>query len=939
MASNSVLLDDIQYGFTGGEISPLLIGRGDLDKYDLGLALARNFFIDHRGGLSSCPGTIFVDFVMEDDKPTKYFPFKFAPALESTYVMLFGHHYIRFVQDGAYVLEPGKDITDVSAAAAGVVTSVAHDFSDGDWIKIYDLEAPLELNQQTFVVTNSTTDTFELYNTFGEAVDTSALSAYTTGGHVYRIYTVATDYDAYDLRVLRGHQSRSQITLTHPEYKPRALIRTSDTDWAIADIEFGNSLPVPTTLAITSSTAGTAGVGFTVTSVDADGQESLPAQYTFSTTVANIVTAEGTSIKFSWTPTAGTVHYRIYRTQVTPVGTDISRSQPLGFVGISFGPEFIDNNIVPDFAQTPPMYQNPFADGAIQYIEVTDGGSGYTRLSVVSASVGTGFVGQAIVNESGVLLAIAIIKGGEGYTTATVISVTIGSGASVSVELTPATGNNPAVSTVFQQRQVFAATTNNPLTIWASKPRKFSLFDTSLITAANDAYSFELESEEVAPIRHLLPSRQGLVLLSQALISQLSASDGIVRATDAVADPQTYVGSSLVPPLVVDVDVIYIEGKGQTVRLLTYSDYQKLFLAQNLSVLSSHLLTSTKPVLSWTYASDPFKLIHAVRADGAMLLMTLDKEQNVFAWTQRWTKGLYVDVLSLQEDETDTVYVMTQRLINGRWTKMIEQIASREFAAVEEAWCVDCGLANTVNMPDASIDASAASGEDVIFTASAAIFTADDVGAYLRVGGGMAIITAFTDDTHLVGAIMQEITDVVPEDPDKRPIGADPGGWSLDHAITSFAGLRHLEGEFVSILADGSVLPQQQVIDGRITIKTGATRVIVGLPYKCVAKALPPSSTEQVIEDKRKRAVRTAVRLNESRGLKIGASLDHLQEMKDRTDEAYGIATLARTGMRVQLIDDGFNLDTEVYYVQDYPLPATILGWVNKLELGEESGE
>lgn len=931
------LLDDIQYGFSAGEISPTLIGRGDLDKYDLGLALARNYFIDPRGGLSTRPGSIFVDFVMRDDLPTKFFPFKFAPALESTYVMLFGHNYIRFVQDGAYVLEPAKTITALTAANPGVVTANAHGYSNGDWVKIFDVDGPITLNQQTFVVAGVTTNTFQLKDTFGNNVDTSALPSYVSGGEVYRIYTVATTYDALDLEVLRAHQSRSQITLTHPEYKAQALIRVSDTNWTLTELSFGNNLAVPGTLAITSSAAGTAGVGFVVTAVDIDGNESLPSNYAFNTAVANIVTASGTSIKFTWAAVAGAEHYRVYRTQVVPVGTDITRSQPLGFVGISYGPEFVDNNIVPNFSETPPMYQNPFADGAIEFIQVTSGGTGYSRTSTVSATVGTGFIGQAVVNNAGVLLAIAVIKGGKNYTGSTVISVSGGSGATVVVTLSEATGNNPAVSTVFQQRQVFAATENDPLTVWGSKPAQFNVFDTSVITAANDAYSFELDAEEVAPIRHLLPSRQGLVMFSQAGIWQLSSSDGVVRATDAVADPQSYVGCSLVPPLVIDVDVIYIEGKGQTVRMLTYSDYQKLYLAQDLSVLSSHLMTSALPITKWTYASDPFKLIHAIRTDGAMLTMTLLKEQNVFAWTQNWTKGLYLDVLAMQENSTDTVYTMVQRYINGRWTKMIEKTAQRAFSHVEEAWCVDSGLANTVNTPDSELMPAAADGNNIVFTASDPVFASGDVGSIIRVGNGMAEVVGFTDSTHVTCNIIRPITDVIQEDGGNRPIGANPGEWSMDVPVGSVGGLGHLEGETVRILADGAVLPDQVVMGGRVDFGgVLATRIIIGLGYTCIARALPPISANEVIEDKLKKAVKSAVRLNEARGLKIGTSLDSLQELKERTDERYGEATLAKTGVVVAAIDDGYALDTEVYYVQDYPLPATILGWITQLDVSEK---
>lgn len=931
------LLDDIQYGFSAGEISPTLVGRGDLDKYDLGLAMARNYFIDPRGGLSSRPGTIFVDFVKQDQLPTKFFSFRFAPAVESTYVMLFGHNYIRFIQDGAYVIEPGVAITNITQAATGVVTAVAHGYANGDWVKIFDVTGMIDVNQQTFEVAGVTANTFQLKNAFGNFYSTAALGAYVSGGMVYRIYTVVSPYSADDLDVLRSHQSRSQITLTHPLYKPRALVRISDTNWTLTELPFGNNLTRPVVSAITSSAVGTAGVGIVVTAVDLEGNESLASNYFFNTAVANIVTTAGTSLRYTWGAVAGAVHYRVYRTQVVPTGTDITRSQPLGFIGISFGPEFVDNNIIPNYSETPPFYQNPFADGAIEYIQVTAPGTGYTNTSTVSATVGTGFIGQPVVSSTGALLAIAVIKGGKGYTGSTVISVTGGSGATVTITLSRAEGNNPAVSSVFQQRQVFAATENNPLTVWGSRPNQFNNFDTSVITAANDAYSFELDSEEVAPIRHLLPSRQGLVMFSQAGIWQLSSSDGVVRATDAVADPQSYVGASLVPPLVIDVDVVYIEAKGETVRLLTYSDYQKLYVGQDLSVLSSHLMTPTLPIQRWAYAADPFKLIHAVRSDGALLTMTLLKEQNVFAWTQNWTKGLYVDVLAMQENETDTVYYMVERFIGGRWTKMIEKAAQRNFINIEEAWFVDCGLANLVNTPDAVLDIAASEGNNVSFYSTPGMFSPANVGAVIRVGGGMAEVTGYVSATEVTCAIIRPILDIIPEDPLRRPIGAGPGAWSIDFPVTSVAGLYHLEGETVQVLADGAVLPERTVVNGRISLEIPASRIVVGLKYVAIAKALPPISTTEVIEDKIKRSVQTAVRLNETRGLKVGASLDDLVEIKQRTDERYGEATMAKTGVVTGILDAAYDLDTEIYYVQEYPLPVTILGWVNKIDVSETS--
>ena len=104
----------IKYAFVAGEISKTLFGRTDLTKYDFGVALAKNFFVDYRGGLSSRPGTEFGDFIKHEDRPTKYVPFQFSPDLTNTYELLFGHNYVRFIQDNAYVLEEAKTINTIS---------------------------------------------------------------------------------------------------------------------------------------------------------------------------------------------------------------------------------------------------------------------------------------------------------------------------------------------------------------------------------------------------------------------------------------------------------------------------------------------------------------------------------------------------------------------------------------------------------------------------------------------------------------------------------------------------------------------------------------------------------------------------------------------------------------------------------------------------------
>lgn len=935
-------LDVIKYAFVAGELSPTLFGRSDLEKYDLGLAIARNYFVDYRGGLSTRPGTRFVDNVQFDDQETKFFPFRFAPNVSQTYNILMGQGYIRFIQDGAYILEAAKTITGITKANPGVVTAAAHGYNNGDLIKIFDVVGMTQVNQRTFVVANKTTNTFELKDVWGNNINTSAYGTWTSGGGVYRVYTVTHAYDPADFELLRSHQSRSTVKFTHPDYKPRILTRITDTNWTFADVDFDDTIAAPSSnLAISASTSGSAGVGFCVTSIDEEGNESIASKYTFNEAIVNYTTTAG-SVKFTWDPVVGAVSYRVYRTNVIPVGTEATRAMQVGFIGTAFGPELVDNNIIPDFTITPPDHSEPFADGAVKYIDVTAGGSGYNKTtSVVSITSGTGsgFVGYPVVNAAGKLLAIVVTKPGSGYLSTDTVSVSIGSSATTVLHVTDATGNNPRVATVFQQRQVYASTANDPLTVWGSRPGEPDNFDVSQITQEDDSYEFEIDSDEVAPIEHLTPTRSGLVLWTQAGIWQLTGGNGVaVTPTNALADPQSYTGCSSVPPLTVDTDIIYIEGKGATVRLLSYNDYSKVFASQDLSILSNHLTDPLKPIKTWTFASDPFKLVHAVRSDGKMLTLTLVKEQNVFGWTTWETKGLFKDVISIQENRTDTVYLMVQRRIGGRYVKFIEQLARRDFVEVEDAWCVDAALTNTYTYPAATLTAAAATGSGIVFTASTGVFVSGDVGKVIRAGGCKALIVGYTSSTVVTCDLIRPFTDTLPEDETNTPLPVTSGNWTMDAPITAVDGLWHLEGQTLRILADGNVVPNSVVTNGRITLPTGATRVIAGLNMRPVAQTLPPTTSEATIESKKKRIVGVTMRLHDSRGVKVGSSLTNLQPMKERTDEPYGEPTRLQDGMHQYTVGGSFEREGQMYIVVDDPLPATILGFISHLDIGDVSG-
>lgn len=927
--------DVVKYAFIAGEISPTLFGRTDLTKYDLGMALARNFFVDYRGGLSSRPGFEFNDFIKNDQQATKFFPFAFSPDLSNTYAVLFGHGYIRFVQDGGYVLEAAKNIVSI---AAGVVTVTAHGLTSGRWVKLSGLTgANAQFNGRSAIVTSTGANTF----TLTLAPDGAPMALVNTGavGQSSAIYEVASPYNEGQLAELNATQRKDLLRLTHSEHPIRSLIRHDHADWELVVEDVGVSGVGPTITSVTPSAAGSAEAVFAVTAIFADGSESAQGPSALGSAMINYTTEAG-SAKVTWTAVAGAVKYNVYRSVVSE-GSALDQGAQLGYLGSSIGTTFVDSNIIPDYSKAPPVIYDPFEPGAVRSITVTGGGTGYgvfTTSVSVSGGGGSGFVGKAIVNASGVVVNVEVLNPGKGYSSP-VVSFTTGTGATATAELAPASGLYPSLSAFFQQRQIYAASLEDPVTVWGSQPKLYDNFNSNERIIDSDSFEFELDSNSVAPIRHMLVTRGGLLLMTQENVWLLNggAAGASLTPTNALADPQTFNGVSQLDPIFIGSDILYTEGKGFAVRMLAYNEISRVYGGEDRSILANHLFGPTKTVISWAFQESPFKVVWGVRSDGAMVAFTTVKEQDVYAWTQCNTLGLFQDVVNIREGVNDRIYVVTKRLVNGRWTKFLERMALREYTRAEDAWCVDAALANPLTIINAQLQVTITSETTVSLVSDMNVFTGKE-GYIVRASGGIFRITTVVSPTEAEAMIQAEPTAFIPEDTQKRLLPVPTGGWYMDPKVTTFSGLWHLEGETVSVLGDGNVFPQETVVNGSVTLPNAVSRAVIGLPFRAVAQTLPMIVAGADIEGKRKRVVEVGVRLDSSRGLKSGRTLDEadLYPIRERTTEDYGQPIRLFNGVKHAILSSNWDDEGQTYFVQDDPLPVTLLGLVSSIEVGDD---
>ena len=157
-----------------------------------------------------------------------------------------------------------------------------------------------------------------------------------------------------------------------------------------------------------------------------------------------------------------------------------------------------------------------------------------------------------------------------------------------------------------------------------------------------------------------------------------------------------------------------------------------------------------------------------------------------------------------------------------------------------------------------------------------------------------------------------------------------------DTPQTVFGGgyLDHLNGQTVSILADGIVYPQQVVVGGSVSIPNPAQVVHVGLPYTSDFETLDVSSPKADIRDKKKAINAVSLILNQSSGFMVGPDVNALVPVTQRQNENYGAATALITGLLDENIPCGWDKKGRIFVRQSNPLPLSISAVIPQTDVG-----
>lgn len=435
-----------------------------------------------------------------------------------------------------------------------------------------------------------------------------------------------------------------------------------------------------------------------------------------------------------------------------------------------------------------------------------------------------------------------------------------------------------------------------------------------------------------------------------------SAGDPLTQ-TNVMAKLQAAVGSKAMAAKMCADYILFVQRGGTILNAVQYDYYSDKYQVRNLTRAASHITLGETRALSgitcMDFQSEPFKILWAVRADGVLLGLTFEPQEQIFAWCRIETDGEFESVAVLREDDNeDQVWVSVKRTLNGTVKRCIEYFTPHEiFGQIKDAHCVDCGLSWSGG-PSVAIT-SISNGSPCVITTETPLLSGDGTalqdGDFVRCSGTG---TWLDDNVVMVYAPtpLSETSFYIKDEEgtafiDSSPLYLPGGGVVYQHDFPlyesggtiqivrkTFAGLDHLEGEEVQVVVDGGVREPLTVTSGSITLDDYVNKVVVGLGYVCDIETMPlePGKQDGTSRGKRKKIIAAYVSFFESAGGYMGTNENDIMPV-DYT--ATTVPTMFTGEKRLDLHSD-WTEKSGVFIRQSDPLPMTVLSVAPEVVVG-----
>ena len=272
------------------------------------------------------------------------------------------------------------------------------------------------------------------------------------------------------------------------------------------------------------------------------------------------------------------------------------------------------------------------------------------------------------------------------------------------------TNGYPRCAAFFQDRLCFGGNKKYPQRLWMSRSGDYENFGVekeSGTVTDDSAVTADLLSRQAYSISHMDVGND-LVIFTDGNTWTIAGSE-TVKPTNITPKNQENYGCSNVPPLRVGNRIIYVQRRGAIVRDTGYSYEADGYVGADLTLLAKHLVRG-RAIVSAAYAQEPDSLVYFVTDDGQLLCLTYVMDQKVYAWSHFVTDGKYKAVCAVSSGNTDRIYVIVERSINGKTVRYLEYFAPHGESEAEQDYVMaDAAIAVTYPSPQTEIP-----GKDVL---------------------------------------------------------------------------------------------------------------------------------------------------------------------------------------------------------------------------------
>ena len=488
----------------------------------------------------------------------------------------------------------------------------------------------------------------------------------------------------------------------------------------------------------------------------------------------------------------------------------------------------------------------------------------------------------------------------------------------------------PSCVSFFEQRLVFAASVNNPQTVYFSKSGDYENMDANIggTVADDDAIIYTIASNQVNAIRFLTSARTLIIgTAGGEFVVSGGGDNNAVTPTNIMIKKQSNHGAANVDAISVGNATLFLQRAKRKIRELAYNFDVDGYIAPDLTILAEHITEGN--VVEMAYQEEPLAIIWCVRGDGQLIALTYQREQEVVAWHRHIIGGVFgtgnavvesVAVIPTDDSEYE-LYMIVKRTINGATTRYVEYLHTFNFDQTDNTSFnyldSQLGLSKSQTTLTADINATATTVPVASvsgLSASGKIKIGGEIISYAGISSlnltgctrGQNITTA---TSHLSGAVTKEVVNII-------------------------AGLNHLEGQTVSILVDGATHPTKVVASNSITLDRFGTDVKIGLQYTSILKTMriDAGSQDGTSQGKTKRIYEVTARLFETVGVEVGPDLDNMERVPFRTSADpmdQGIPPF--TGDKEVEFRGNYDTDGFMMVRQTQPLPLTLLSLYPRL--------